>query len=270
MKNFTILTFILTSFISFSQQNIQTLKTENLKGDVLSYQKKTFIVDKTTKELTLKYNEKKVFNTNAAIILIENYGDDTTLDSKEMFDYKNEKLSNITTYKSTGSVDKSTIYEYDDLGRLVAQKKVNSSGKLQYHTTYLYNQKGNIAAQHKLIPSINYTMKESYVYNLKGQKTEIAKAARIGTTKELFAYNENGLQNKKSEYNAMGELFSIITYEYNQNKDKIRLKKYDAEGAMTYDEKYEFTYDSKGNWTKRISFEKGEKVSVEEREIRYK
>lgn len=269
MKKLTILTFLLTVFISYSQQNNYTLKTENLKGDVMSYQKETFIIDKTTQELTLKYKEKKVFNHKGAIIRIENYGNDATLDSKELYTYKNDKLTIVTTFNSTGKKDKSTLYEYDDLGRLVAQKKVNSTGKPQYLTTYLYNQKGLLAAQHKLIPSINYTMKESYTYNAKGQKIEIAKTARIGTTKVQFSYNGKGQLIKKSEYNAMGELYSVIKYEYNSNDDKISLKKYDADGLMTYDEKYEYTYDPKGNWVQKLSFEKGEKVSVEKREIIY-
>jgi len=270
MKTITFLLLVSISLVGFSQENSIDLKTENLKGNVLSFQNKTFILDKDSGDEALKYNEKYIFDKSGSIISIENFGTQPTLISKDLFVYKNGRLVTVTTYNSTGSTDKSTQYEYDDTGKIEAQKKMNSSGKLQYHTTYLYNKAGQLAGQHKLIPSINYTMKENYAYNSKGQLLEKAKIARIGTTKETYAYNEVGLMSKKSEYNAMGELFSVIAYQYNDYDDKIDLKKYDATGSLNYFEKYEYVYDSKGNWIERTSFEKGEKVSVEKRKITYR
>ena len=269
MKKITFLFLLSISFIGFSQQNNISLLSENLKGSVKSYQKTTYVIAKDTGAEVLRYNEKYIFNTNGDIDIIENYGDNATLDSKEVFDYKLGKIRVSKVHNSKGTVTRSTQYEYDIQGRLETQKKINASGKLQYQTTFFYNQKGLLVAKHKLIPSINYTMKESYLYNTKGQKIEIAKASRIGTTKELFTYNEKGLQNKKSEYNAMGELYSYITYSYNKENDKTNLKKYDADGTLTYFESYAYIYDTTGNWIERISFEKGEKVSVEKRAFVY-
>ena len=269
MKTISFLLLILSNFIGFSQQNNINLKSENLRGHIQSYQNKTFIVDNATKTEILKYNEKYLFNINGMINSIENFGDDAILNSKEIYEYKNEKISVLTTYNALGHVDKSTLYEYDDEKRLVTQKKINNTGKLQYHTTYLYSRKGFLVGQHKLIPSINYTMKESYAYDSQGQMIEKAKIARIGTTKETFLYNEIGQQIKKSDFNAMGELFSVITYTFNSYNDKTDLKKYDADGTMTYFESYKYTYDENGNWIERISFEKGEKVSIEKRVIVY-
>ena len=270
MTKFTFLTFLFFSFIGFSQQNTINLKSKNLKGKVQSFEKTTFLVDKTTKNLTQKYKENYVFDSDGLLISIENFGDDTQPDSKETYSYNQTKLSLHSVLSSTGKIDKTTQYEYDEVGQLITQKKYNKSEKLQYQTSYLYNQKGLLSAKHKLIPSINYTMKQHYKYNAKDQLIEIAKIARIGTTKETFEYNDKGLQAKKSEYNAMGELYSYIDYFYNIENDKTDLKKYDTEGALTYFENYEYAYDATGNWTERSSFEKGEKVSIEKRVIVYR
>ena len=67
----------------------------------------------------------------------------------------------------------------------------------------------------------------------------------------------------------MDELFSIIEYKYNEYNDKISLMKYDTERTKTYEESYEYVYDNQGNWTKKINFENGKKVSEEFREISY-
>ena len=270
MTKFTFLAFLLFSFIGFSQQNSIDLKSINLKGEVQSFEKTTFLVDKTTKNLTQKYKENYVFNSDGFPISIENFGDDTQLDSKKTYSYNQNKLSLLSVFSSTGKVDKTTQYGYDEVGQLIIQKKYNKSEKLQYQTSYLYNQKGLLSAKYKLIPSINYTMKQHYKYNAKDQLIEISKIARIATTKETFEYNHKGLQSKKSEYNAMGELYSSINYSYNIENDKTDLKKYDTEGALTYFENYEYTYDTTGNWTERSSFEKGKKVSVEKRVIIYR
>lgn len=270
MKIITFLLLVSINLVGYSQENNINLQSENLKGAVLSFQNKTYILDKDSSSEVLKYNEKYIFNESGSIVNIQHFNTQNTLISKDVFEYKNRLLTRVTTYNSTESINKLTLYEYDNKGVVVAQKKMNSGGKLQYHTTYLYNQAGLLVGQHKLIPSINYTMKENYVYNKKGQLSEKAKIARIGTTKETYAYNEKGLLSKKSEYNAMGELFSVISYEYNEQNDKTGLKKRDASGTMTYFESYKYVYDTKGNWTERISFEKGEKVSVERREITYR
>jgi hypothetical protein len=269
MKKIIFLSFLLFSFIGFSQQNNLNLKSENLKGNVQSYQNKTFLISKTSGLLEQRYNEKRSFNSNGLLTSIENYGDDTQLDSKETFTYEHAKLSEHTVYGSSGNINKTTKYEYDEAGNLVTQKKYNKSDKLQYQTTFLYNNKGILTAKHKLIPSINYTMKQHYKYNDLEQLIEISKIARVGTTKETFEYNTIGLLSKKSEYNAMGEMYSFINYVYNKQQDKIELKKYDIDGTLTYFENYEYTYDNNGNWIKRTSFEKGVKVSSEKREFTY-
>ncbi len=269
MTKFTLLTFLLCSFIGFSQQNTIDLKSKNLKGKIQSFEKTTYLVDKTSKNLTQKYKENYVFNATGSLISIESFGDDSQLDSKETYSYNQAKLSLHSVFSSTGKIDKTTQYEYDEIGQLITQKKYNKSEKLQYETSFIYNQKGLLSAKHKLIPSINYTMKQHYKYDVKDQLIEISKIARIGTTKETFEYNDKGLQSKKSEYNAMDELYSYINYFYNKENDKTDLKKYDTEGALTYFENYEYTYDNYGNWTECTSFEKGEKVSVEKRKLTY-
>ncbi len=112
-------------------------------------------------------------------------------------------------------------------------------------------------------------MKESYIYDAKGDLTERHKTSPIGTTKEIFDYDSKRLPIKKSEYNTMGQLFSVIVYQYNEHDDKISLKKYDSDNNLDYYEDYEYSYDTHNNWTERISFEKGIKTSIEKREIKY-
>jgi hypothetical protein len=269
MKLFISFVAFFISFTLLSQQKSNSLIGENLKGSIKSFEIKTLIVDKATGELTQKYAEKHFFDSLGNLEKIENYGYDTKLDTKTVFNYENGFLMAETTYNASGKKDKTTLYEYDADKRLSTQKKYNNLGKLQYQITYFYNQQGQLSAEHKLIPSINYTMKESFKYDESGNMIEASKATRIGASKETFTYNNQGQITKKSEYNAMGELFSIITYDYNEQGDKVSLKKYDALGELTYFEDYQYQYDSKANWTERANFEKGKKVSVEKRTFTY-
>ncbi len=269
MKKITSLLLVLFSLVLFAQQDPIHLKDENLKGAIQSYEKKTYIVTPSTGELVQKYDEKKSFDTSGNLIGIATFGNDTKLDSKTVYKYEAGHLVSKIVYNSAGKEDKITQYEYDAENRLTSQKKYNSAGQLQYQTRYFYNSKGQMLSEHKLIPSINYTLKEAYQYDANNYVIEIAKKARIGTTKVTFSYNDMGKVAKKSDYNAMGELYSVIQYEYNQYGDKTGLKKYDADGKLTYFETYQYLYDKQGNWTERTNFEKGKKVSVEKRKVTY-
>ncbi len=269
MKRIIFLSLIFFSFFSFSQEIFINLQTENLNGKIRSYSKKTFTIVKNSSDLKQKYAVKYSFDTNGNLVSIENYGDDTTIISKEIYKYKMGKLSNTTLFNAVGNAGKTTQYEHDDTGKMVSLKKYNNQGKLQYQIKYIYNQKGQLTTQQKLIPSINHTIKETFKYDNQNNLIEKSKTARIGTTRETFEYNSKKLQTKKSAYNAMGELFSIIAYKYNTHNDKISLEKFDANKTLNYYEKYDYTYDHKGNWTQRTSYKKGKKVSVENRTIVY-
>lgn len=269
MKRLLLIPILFLSLSVYSQNKTISLASENLKGKVGSHTTKTFLITNNSTDLLLKYNIKYTFNKKGNIVSIENFKENQTLDSKEVFEYDNGKLSKQSLFNRLGTVGKSSQFEYDSNSNLVSEKKYNRQGKLQYDTSYLYNQKGQLTAQQKLIPSINYTMKENYTYDDFDNLIVRTKAARIGTTKETFRYDANGLPIKKSEFNAMGELFSVIVYEYNEQNDKISLKKYDATNNMNYYENYEYVYDTKANWTEKTSFEKGKKTRVEKRVINY-
>lgn len=269
MKKLLLIPILFLSLSLYSQYKSISLDSENLDGKIASYTNKTFLVSKESKDLQLRYNVKYTFNAKGNITSVENFKENLKLDSKEVFEYENGLLSKHTVYNSLGTHGKSSGFEYDTNGNLTSEKKYNRQGKLQYDTSYLYNKEGQLTAQQKLIPSINYTMKENYKYDDFNHLIVRTKTARIGTTKETFRYNSKGLPVKKSEYNAMGELYSVIVYEYNEQNDKTSLKKYDAANNMNYDEFYEYVYDAEGNWTEKTSFEKGIKTGVEKRQINY-
>ena len=269
MKFFISLLAFLGTFQLFSQQITHNLQSENLKGKLHYYYLKTFIATDTDTELSQKYAEKKVFDKDGNLTEIINFDADSQPINKTLFKFKNRRLIGETYFNASGNQDKTITYQYDDKERLSCQKKYNTAGKLQYQITYFYNTKGQLSATHKLIPSINYTMKENYKYNTDGNLIEVAKKVRIGSTKETYVYNQQKQLIKKSEYNALGELFSTIEYTYNENADKTALKKYDADGNLTYYESYQYTYDTHDNWTERISFKRDKKVSIETRELVY-
>lgn len=269
MKYLLLTLLFILSFSLYSQHKTINLQSENLKGKVQSYTKKTFIVPKNSNDLIQKYHVKYSFSKQGDLEKIENYREGNKLDSKEIYEYNKGKLINISFFNSIGTATKTTLYNYDENGNLASQKKYNNPGKLQYETSYIFNQKGQLTMEQKLIPSINYTIKENFTYDDFDNLIVRTKTARIGSTKETFRYNSKALPIKKSEYNAMGELFSVIEYEYNEQNDKISLKKYDAHKTLTYYEDYHYIYDVKENWLERISYEKGEKVNVEKREIQY-
>lgn len=269
MKHLLFILILLLSVFSYSQHKTINLSSENLKGKVQSYTQKTYLIVDNATDLVQKYHVKYSFNKKGDLKSIVNYRADNKLDSQEMYEYDQGKLLKITFYNTLGTATKTTLFGYDENGNLASQKKYNSPNKLQYETSYIFNQKGQLTMEQKLIPSINYTMKENYSYDDFDNLIVRTKSARIGSTKETFRYNSKALPIKKSEYNAMGELFSVIEYEYNEQNDKISLKKYNADKTLTYYEDYHYKYDVKENWIERVSFEKGEKVNIEKREIQY-
>ena len=271
MKNFSLYLFVfLLSASLLAQENTYNLKKENLKAKVQSVFHKTFKVSKSSGELSQKYAIKQHYNVDGNLTEIENFGHDDILDSKEVFYYNDDKLMSIRIENSTGRTGKITSFQYNREGVLLSQEKMNNKQETEHKTVYLYNDVKQLLSKTKTIPSINYSMTERYVYdNRTGQIIVKNKKARIGTSKETYEYNTRGLISKKSEYNAVSELFSVITYEYNAENDKINLKKYDAKGKQTYDESYEYTYDKSQNWIKRVSYHKGVKASVETRVFVY-
>jgi hypothetical protein len=269
MKKILSLFLLFYTLYGYTQNISIDLKSENLKGKVKSYTKKTQVKSKEDDSFVLKYHEKHVFNKDGSLKSIENYGNDQKLDSKEIFEYESQNLVQITQYNATSSIGKTTLFDYNENGKLVSKKKFNSQGKLQYEISYVYNKKNQLTTQQKLIPSINYSMKEDYKYDSKGNMIERIKKVRIGNTKELFEYNHKNLPIKKSEYNSLGELYSVISYKYNNQDDKVSLEKRDNTGELTYYESYSYQYDHKKNWTEKISYEKDVKVSVEKRIIEY-
>ena len=269
MKYLLFVSLLLLNLTVYSQQNSISWKTKNLKNKVKFYSVETFTIDDSLKVLSRKYNVKYTFNKRGDIYSIENFGTDTNRDSKETYEYKSKRVSKIMLFNTFGKKSKTSVFYYNDKGNVVSKKRYNSNKKMLDETSYLHNLKGQLTLQLKLIPSINYTMKESYIYDAKGDLTERHKTSPIGTTKEIFDYDSKGLPIKKSEYNTMGQLFSVIVYQYNEHDDKISLKKYDSDNNLDYYEDYEYSYDTHNNWTERISFEKGIKTSIEKREIKY-
>ena len=266
-KIFVISIAILFVNIVFSQTQYFDLKTNNVKGNVKSSFHKTYKVHQD--EIIQKYAIKSVYNQDGLMTSKESYGSDNELDYKEIYAYKSGKIISIHIENSSGKLNKKINYEYKN-GVLKSIIKTDNKGETEHKTTYLYDKKEKLLSKTKTIPKIAYTITESYVYDANtGYIVVKAKKAHVGTSKETFEYNMEGLISKKSEYNALSELFSTIDYEYNNQGDKISLKKHSPEGELTYYETYTYEYDDMGNWIKKTTTKKDKKDSEETREFVY-
>ncbi len=270
MKKILIILFVILGANALFSQEIEfSIKSENLKGNVKTFYHKTFKIAKESDELHQKYAIKYHYDNKGMLTSQENFGDDNKLDSKKVFTYSKNKIAKIILLNSADKPTKIITYTYKN-NNLVSIKKEGNKGKIEHETTYFYSEKDILLSKTKTIPSIGYTITESYVYNNKtGHIVVKAKKARIGTSKETFEYNNKGEISKKSDYNAIGELFSVIDYEYNERGDKTSLKKYDVDGQLTYTETYKYEYDSQNNWVKKTSYKKDKKDSEETREFVY-
>ncbi len=266
----TILSLLtLVSVSVFSQEITFDSAAENLKANVKSIDYKSYKVRKDGSE-HLKYFKRYQFDRRGHLVEKINFGYDNQPDSRELYKYQNLHLTEVNVLKSTGKKDKTTRYDYDNTGKLRRITKTNYSGDVEYEILYEYDTRGRLIKKEKNIPSISYTLTESFVYNNDIPKPVIKhKKTRIGSTKETYKYDEQNRLIEKSEYNAVGELYNTIKYSYNEKGDKISLDKYDDKGNKTYWETYVYQYDDKGNWTQKTTYKKGEKFSVEKREITY-
>lgn len=268
MKPLFLISFLFLGTL-FAQNHMVNRETENLKGEVQSFEQKTYIISKDSGKEVLKYVVKYTFEKDGKIDKIEHFNTDRTLISYDDYLYENQLLTQIINYNTAGLISQKTIFTYDNQNLLIREKKYSKEDKLQYETSYNYNEENQLEGINKNMPQINYQLIEKYKYDQENNITEIIKINRIGESKDLFAYNEKKLLAEKKSYNALGELFDHIAYTYNEFSDKTGLKKFEADNSMSYFENYKLVYDNNKNWVERKNFKKNQLFSIETRQITY-
>ncbi len=270
MKLYYLFSLFILSLSLHAQEISYDSAADNLHGKVKEIDYKNFKFRSSTGEKELKYFNRYRFDKSGNLVEKIKFGYDNKPDTKALYKYNDGHLISIIEQKTTGKNDKVTHYYYDTKGKPKKVIKKNQRGDVEYEIIYTYDNQDRIIKKEKKIPNISYSMVETFVYHSKHPKPYVKnKKTRIGTSKETYEYDAKNRLIKKSEYNAIGELFSYIQYAYDKEGNKISLDKFDEKGKKTYSETYEYQYDSHHNWTKKITYKKGKKDSVEIRKITY-
>jgi hypothetical protein len=261
------------------------LKELGLKGKVRSFTEETFKAADKFGEI-VKGNKEGIsrsvtFYANGMIAEDMYISPDGKISSikRNMYDNKGNKIENV--YNSDGKINNTKKIIYDDNGNITEESIYNSSGILESKYSYKYGAKGDMTEQNIYNSEGNKSGTELYSYDDNGNKTEeniynstgdltdshkfVSDKDENGNLviKDIFK-TEDGEYTEWQKFDAAGNKIeegsgrtegknnTVTTFKYDGNGNAVEEYCNDPEQYI----KYQYEYDSRGNWIKKIVFEK--------------
>ena len=182
------------------------------------------------------YEYDYINNRKYTIFVIEGSYRDT---NEQIFD------KNGLIIKTKGGILGNTVYKYNDIGILQSITTYFSDGSF-YVENYLIDKNGNPY--------------QCIKYNKDNKLVE----------RTTYDFDDNGNLLKTEYYN--GNLFLVNTTinKYNDKNDIIEENFINNERGFDYTSTFKYKYDTKGNWLKKIEYNKeGKIVQITKRKIKY-
>jgi hypothetical protein len=158
-----------------------------------------------------------------------------------------------------------TIYEFDEKGNKIVEKRYNLKNEIKNTLTYRYDSVGNV------IESIYYLKGnlDSYTYYTYNSLCEEIgyKAFLSDSTIWLwytFTYEDGNIVSSFDEIRS-----TVNKSTYNDQGNCIKTTKFDKEGNEKSVMTYVYEYDKKWNWTKKTTYDNGEIYWIDERQFMY-
>ncbi len=149
--------------------------------------------------------------------------------------------------RALGRVGYSSVYFYDQKGRLSLIREYTPEGSLAYRRVLSYDEQGrpnhwsHYDGERKLIAT------ELYVYDAKERTTTVSR----DRSKTVFFYNEKGRWTKRVVYLSDGSIEDNTTFEHDANGNVIKETEYDKRGVYLYANVFTYKFDKFGNWIEK-------------------
>lgn len=187
-----------------------------------------------------------------------------TIKEEYLYDTTGNRMERTISYNPAKQSYDTTIYIYDEQGRLVR----HTDEIWGWHVDYLYDRHGYLKMQVDTTYNRERPLITRYRYNGRG----LLKTTKSKTGKriEKHSYHPNGtiaeIRLRKTEifrYNERGNLIEAISYITSRKPSGRITDKWPATITAEYE------YDAHGNWVRRMQFYQGQIVGMSLREIIY-
>lgn len=167
------------------------------KIEMTCYNSDGSLNDKTTYKYDIKDNQVEIIM----------YNSNEKLEEKSEYTYNDKDIKmdgKLELFKPDGSLDFSTIYNYDEKGNKIELYSYESNRNFRNNDTFKYDDKGNLIEFISLYPNGNVYSKDTYKYDEKGNQIEKITFNSNSEIKEnittKYDYDENENWVKKNVY----------------------------------------------------------------------
>jgi hypothetical protein len=308
MKSFLVLIVGTVLFLGCSDSKglENDLKSDNLRGNIKSLNKKSFVVNVVNNEIKKgrkcrgdycpRKDQYHLYNKKGDRIESIYYDLDGNIDLRESTSYEsNGNKIEVVTQDSDGSVYISETYEYDNRGRVIEEILYNDKGiqktlkykynvlgrlkeKITYRKTgdednrlvYSYYLNGNLKKECLYLDEDEVLKTKKYKYDDNSNCTEINEYFLTnpdGSTN--FVYDENDRVIYEEVLDFRGDEIESFYYQYDDFDNEIILEIKDYGSFNHTNLSYKYEYDFYQNWLRRITFVDEIPKYMIEREITY-
>ena len=199
-----------------------------------------------------------------------NYYEDGTVRAVSEYDGFGNRI-HVTAYKTDGTPEKYTEYDYDDTGtyllrnaqydsdgtlkyetvfgcefdasgRVVKYGTINSDGSLEVQDEYMYDENGNVTVHYKYLWGTMQDWEEKEYDNAGNLIKEMTFDPYYKNMETLREYNDSGNPVKYTEFSSDGNASEWSDYEYDDSGNLLRILQYNADGSSKSWEEYEYIH----------------------------
>ncbi len=163
-----------------------------------------------------------VYNYDSENNLIEKtiIDSDNDIDSKEVFEYNNKKLTKESAYEGTDNLISYNIYKYDEAGNRVETIKWEAEDNKKIKIVDCFNEKGS-RTKSLVYNSLNQLISKTIFIEENDKIIQIIEENQYKKDTTNIIYDKKGNIIEEKEYNIKNQLNHKVTKEYNDNNDII-------------------------------------------------
>jgi len=180
-----------------------------------------------------------------------------------------------------GDLLSKSVRSYNEDGNLLEYLSYGNNGfqkdkqiSLLDNLTYKYDEQGYLTEKLSQVEYIMAPSKWEYKNDRYGYEVEMnayfKDGSKISSLKTTYKYDDNGNATEYMAVNTDVHFYTIVTYEYDANGNKIVITNYDASGIASAISNYKYlNLDNAGNWCRQDCYLNGVTEWIKEREIEY-
>ncbi|GIZ15225.1 hypothetical protein [Capnocytophaga catalasegens] len=182
-----------------------------------------------------------------------------------------QRLLQINTFNSQGTLWKTNLYFYDEKGNIFENIEYNGRSEQTAKKGYIYD------SNNKEIGYINYDSKNNvlakYVY-MYDEKGNIAEKTHYDPQGEIIKIQRSKYDAKNNEieqhfFDSKNNLLYFYILKYDRRGNVMELDSYNPDGTLNVKNHWKYTFDTKGNWIQKIEYTSDKSYFIIERTIEY-